>query len=121
MKKLEIGNNCFLEVVSFEINGLNNLEQVKIGENSFTLTDSSEYENDTIQEVNEVKNMYRSFHIVNCKSLKSIEIGRFSFCDYAGQFELRNLPKLESFLCKSEDGLSFNFLYSSLIIRGMHK
>lgn len=119
LTKLEIGNFCFLEVVTFEINGLNNLEQVKIGENSFTLTDSSEYLRDTKAALKRAWNEHRSFHVVNCKSLKSIEIGHFSFFDYAGQFELRNLPKLESFFCKSEVYPSYNFVCSSFVIRGM--
>ena len=119
LRKLEIGNYCFLKVVKFEINGLNSLEQVIIGKNSFTLTDSSEYERDSEKALKNARNEYRSFHIVNCKSLVSIEIGTFSFFDYAGQFELRNLPKLDSFSCKSDDSLSYNFYYSSFVIRGI--
>lgn len=119
LRKLEIGYYCFLKVVKFEINGLNSLEQVIIGKNSFTLTDSSEYKRDSEKALKNARNEYRSFHIVNCKSLVSIEIGTFSFFDYAGQFELRNLPKLDSFSCKSDDSLSYNFYYSSFVIRGI--
>ena len=36
----------------------------------------------------------KSFHILNCESLESIQIGEYSFSDYAGEFELKNLPQL---------------------------
>ena len=38
----------------------------------------------------------KSFHILNCESLESIQIGEYSFSDFAGQFELKNLPQLQS-------------------------
>ena len=70
----------------------------------------------------------RSFHISNCAELESIEIGRFSFSDYAGGFELRNLPSLTSIKIGSiEDdhsesnngGRSFNFYHCSFVIKGI--
>ena len=66
-------------------------------------------------------NRNRSFSILNCVELKSIEIGEFSFIDYAGGFELKNLPKL-SIIKIGEIGRlddSFNFCYSSFVIKGM--
>ena len=60
----------------------------------------------------------RSFHILNCVKLESIEIGRYSFYDYGGGFELKNLPKLESIKIGEVGSWSFNFYYSSFVIKG---
>ena len=70
---------------TFKIDGLNRLKTIKIGNNSFTHKKNS-YGNDAS----------KSFHILNCESLESIEIGEYSFSDYAGEFELKNLPQLQS-------------------------
>ena len=70
----------------------------------------------------------RSFHILNCIELKSIEIGRYSFSGYSGSFKLKNLPSLISIKIGSiEDdhsesnnkGWSFNFYFSSFVIKGI--
>ena len=106
LKKLEIGNNCFLEVVSFEINGLNNLEQVKIGENSFTSLKEGNWE------WKYLINLPNSFHVLNCESLESIEIGKYSFSDF-GEFELKNLPQLQSIELQSS-----SFHWSKCVFEG---
>ena len=41
-------------------------------------------------------NQSKSFHILNCESLESIQIGAFSFSDFGDGFELMNLPQLHS-------------------------
>ena len=66
----------------------------------------------------------RNHFTLNCESLESIEIGRYSFSDFAGEFELKNLPQLQSiqigfvgrriFLGIGSD--SYNFCYSSFVI-----
>ena len=76
LESIEIGNECFGSVKTFRIEGLNRLKTIKIGNNSFT----------------KKKNWYgfnqsKSFHILNCESLESIEIGEYSFSDYAGEFD----------------------------------
>ena len=85
IESIEIGDYCFGSVETFRIDRLNGLKSLKIGKNSFTLTKNS-YGNDES----------KSFHILNCESLKSIQIGEYSFSDYAGDFELKNLPQLQS-------------------------
>lgn len=115
---LEIGDNCFINVVTFELNGLNKLEKVIIGKDSFTLIDTSDYDNDN-NTLSNADNEYRSFHIVNCESLKSVSIDQFSFCDYAGQFELRNLPNLRKVDIGRGRAPSFNFCCSSFIVRSI--
>ena len=85
LEQLVIGDNCYRNVNEFVINGLNHLKSLKIGINSFTIY-RNEYGNISS----------RSFSILNCNELQSIEIGSFSFSDYGGGFEVRNLPNLNS-------------------------
>ena len=92
---IEIGNDCFVYVRTFKIDGLDRLKTIKIGKNSFTQKKNS-YENDKS----------KSFHILNCESLESIQIGEYSFSDFGGDFELKNLPICHNYnpfkLVKSE-------------------
>ena len=108
LRSIEIGNDCFGSVQTFKIDGLNQLKSIKIGNNSFTQKKNS-YGNDKS----------KSFHILNCESLKSIEIGEYSFSDFAGEFELKNLPRLQSIHIGSIESQSYNFIYSSFVIRGI--
>ena len=104
---MEIGDNCFENVKLFNIDGLNHLKSLKIGMNSFT-----EKKND------KANNPSRSFRVLNCIELESIEIGEYSFSDYGGGFKLFNLPKLSTI--KIGDGSSsYNFYYSSFVIKGI--
>ena len=109
LESIEIGNNKFNKVKSLIIDGLNELKSMRIGSNSFTGSLNS-YGNDES----------KSFHILNCAKLESIEIGRYSFSDYAGEFELKNLSKLESLIIGSNTSNSYNFYNTnSLIIEGI--
>ena len=65
LKSIEIGDDCFENVELFNIDGLNELNSLKIGMNSFTKKKNS-WGNDSS----------RSFSILNCIELESIEIGR---------------------------------------------
>ena len=92
---------------TFQIDGLNRLESLKIGKNSF------------------VKNSHgidasKSFHILNCESLGSIQIGEGSFNDFGGEFELKNLTQLQSIQIGTIGGYSRNFYNSSLVIGGIN-
>ena len=108
VESIEIGDDCFGSVHTFKIDGLNRLKTINIGKNSFT----------------QKKNSYgydasKSFHILNCESLRSIQIGKYSFSDYAGEFELKNLPQLQSIQIGTIGNDSYNFHYSSFMIRGI--
>ena len=108
VESIEIGNHCFASVKTFQIDGLNRLKTIKIGNNSFT------------QKKNWRGNdQSKSFHILNCESLESIQIGDYSFSDYAGDFELKNLPQLQSIQIGTIGWDSYNFYYSSFVIRGI--
>ena len=103
LESIEIGDSNFQHVSEFVIDGFDELKSIKIGENSFTRSINS-YGNDSS----------RSFSILNCIELESIEIGRYSFSDYGGKFELRNLPSLLSI------DIDMNcFYYSSFIVEGI--
>ena len=65
----------------FELDGLDELESVVIGKDSFEISD--EERNDG------------SCRIVNCPKLKSIQIDTNTFWDYHS-FEVNNLPSLQS-------------------------
>ena len=61
----------------------------------------------------------KSFHILNCASLESIQIGGHSFEYFGEDFELRNLPQLQSIQIGVIGSDSRNFRYSSFVIRGI--
>ena len=103
LKRIEIGDDCFANVKTFKINGLNRLKTIIIGSNSFTQKKGS-------WGIDESK----IFHILNCESLESIQIGRFSFSDFGGDFLLKNLPKLQSIQIGTD-----SFYHSSFVIRGI--
>ena len=109
LESIEIGDNCIRNVDEFRIEEFIKLRELKIGSNSFTNKLNS-YGNDES----------KSFHILNCESLESIEIGEYSFSDYAGEFELKNLSKLQSLIIGSNTSNSYNFYnMNSLIIEGI--
>ena len=85
LKDIEIGDNCFRRVRTFQIDGLSQLKTLKIGDNSFT------------QKIDGRGNQKsKSFHILNCKSLESIEVGDNSFSGLKGDFILKNLSSIQS-------------------------
>ena len=111
LESLDIGNDSFSYVQTFTIIGLRRLRMLKIGQNSFTQVKggpwyASYYES-------------KSFHILNCESLKSIQIGESSFSDFGGEFELKNLPQLQSIQIGTVGSRSRNFYASSFVIRGI--
>ena len=103
-----------MNVSVFNIDGLNHLKLLKIGINSFTLVYRSVKWN-----WNRATNTNRSFSITNCNELESIEIGSFSFSDYGGGFELKNLPKLSTIKIGEIGSKSYNFRFSSFEIKGI--
>ena len=108
LESIEIGDDCFGSVQTFKIDGLNRLKTIKIENNSFTLKKNSFGDNET-----------RSFHILNCESLESIQIGEYSFSDFGGEFELKNLTQLRSIQIGTVGSYSYNFWCSSFVIRGI--
>ena len=119
LESLEIGDDSFGSIESFLINDLPKLRNLKIGSNSFTQVKAVDWTSDTEKYDRIARNESKSFHILNCESLESIEIGVFSFSDFGGEFELSNLKSLKSIKIGSIENGSCNYVWSSFIIRGM--
>ena len=109
LESIEIGNDCFGSVQTFKIDGLYRLKTLRIGKNSFTQNKNGRCGRDES----------KSFHILNCESLESIQIGEYSFSDFAGDFELKNCPQLQSIQIGTMGKESYNFRSSSFVIRGI--
>ena len=108
LESIEIGDECFESLKTFQIEGLSRLKTIKIGINSFT------------QKKNSCGNdKSKSFHILDCESLESIQIGEYSFSDFAGDFELKNLPQLQSIQIGTIGKNSYNFERTSFVIKGI--
>ena len=108
VESIEIADDCFGSVQTFKIDGLNRLKTIKIGINSFTQKKNNRGNDNS-----------KSFHILNCESLVSIQIGEYSFSDFGGEFELKNLPQLQSIQIGTIGRHSYNFYCSSFVIRGI--
>ena len=120
LESIEIGNNNFGSVQTFKIDGLSRLKTLKIGRNSFTEVIEAIWNNYWDEAYDKADNPSKSFHILNCESLESIQIGDYSFSDFAGEFELKNLPKLQSLHIGTIGSKSRNFYDGTLVIRGMN-
>ena len=88
LKRIVMGDECFVSALRFELEELDGLESIIIGERCFT----------TVEDIDVIDNRERTdgvFRVVNCPKLKFIQIGDWSFRDYHS-FELSSLPSLES-------------------------
>lgn len=97
-----VGEKNGIYVNTFIIDGLYTLRSIQIGTYSFTGTNGESLPDPS-----------KSFHIVNCKELKSLSIGSSAFQDFAGEFELYKLPKLESISINGKYQYDYSFLYTS--------
>ena len=119
LESIEIGKDCFESVKTFQIEGLNQLKTIKIGNNSFASIKKTEGDHLYYSTILAKADSSKSFHILNCESLESIQIGEYSFSDFGGEFELKNLPQLQSIHIGTLRRKSFNFCASSFVIRGI--
>lgn len=99
LKKIVIGNNCFNSVITFCLNGLNELESVVIGEKCFIHSIDKYLVRHSLPIFDEDRMpmdiLETKFSITNCSKLKRIVIDDESFSGYHS-FEMKNLPQLES-------------------------
>ena len=109
LQSINIGNENMYNANSFLLNGILQLKSLKIGDNSFTKHKKSYGKDDS-----------KTFEISNCEKLESIEIGQYSFSDYSGKFELRNLPFLKSLKIGIITKQSSNFYFGSFSIKGIN-
>ena len=107
LKRVEIGDECFENVNEVKVIGLNNLESMEIGMNSFTKNKNSAGYDFT-----------RHFYLKDCPHLKSLKMGRFSFSDY-NVIEIENVDALEEIEMGDVKEWSCNFRYASLELKSI--
>lgn len=103
LKQFRVGDCCVKNVDELKLVGLSALESVVIGKTIFT-EDSGAY------------NAKRHFCLMDCPGLKELKIGRNSFADF-NACEIENLPALEEIVIGSVLDWSYNFYWSSLVLR----
>ena len=103
LKKLVIGDECFMYVNETRLTGLYYLESMVIGMNSFT-----QHKNDCGNDPN------RHFYLKNCPKLKSLKMGRYSFSDYS-VCEIENVDALEVIEMDNVNEWNPSFVYASVL------
>ena len=107
LKRIVIGDECFMNVIEVIMTWLYSLESVEIGMNSFT-QHKDDYGNDPIGH----------FYLKDCPKLKSLRVGMHSFSDYS-VIEIENVDALEVIEIGSLNEYSYNFIYASLELRSI--
>lgn len=113
LRSLSFGDRCFRNVQTFTLNGMSQLQRLRIGNHCFTPPTS-------LADNGQTPSFASSFQISNCPMLRKIEIGAFSFQDYAGGFDISNLPALEELSIGIPTKNSSNFFHSDFILHGKH-
>ena len=85
LERLRVGDRSFAHVNEVKLIGLNELESVVIGENCFTKC---------LYCLSGSVNPNRCFQLKNCRRVRELKIGCYSFSDYP-VCEIENLPSLE--------------------------
>ena len=107
LKRIVIGDECFMYVEEVKLIGLSKLESVEIGKNSFT-----KYKNGFGENPN------RHFYLKNCPKLKSLKMGCYSFSDYT-VIEIENVDALEVIEMGDLNEYSFNFYSATLELKSI--
>ena len=105
LKSIEIGDECFENVNEVKLIGLNRLERVVVGKNCFTKHKNS-WGNDP----------NRHFYLKNCKRLRELKTGRYSFSDYS-VCEIENVDSLEVIEMGVMNKKNSNFCHASLELK----
>ena len=102
LRLFEVGSHCFTSVNEVKVIGLNQLERVVIGRDSFWhLSDSC---------------INGHFYVKNCERLRELKIGCYSFNHY-GACEIENLPSLEVIEMGQVNEYNRSFLCASLELK----
>ena len=107
LKVFKVGCYSFSFVNEVKLIGLNQLERVVIGENSFT-----KCKNDWPRS----SNPNRHFYLKDCERLRELKMGRYSFSDYS-VCEIENVPSLEVIEMGELNEVSDNFCYASMELK----
>ena len=102
IKVFEVGDYSFSFVNEVKLIGLNQLERVVIGKNSFTKCKDDWPKN----------NPSRHFYLKNCEKLRELKIGHHSFSDYS-VCEIESVPSLEVIEMGELNEESDNFKHTS--------
>ena len=105
LREVRVGDECFEYVEEVKLIGLNQLERVVIGMNSFT-KEKNDWGNDP----------NRHFYLKNCERLRELKMGRYSFSDYF-TCEIENMPSLEVIEMGKLNEDSYNFFFASLELK----
>ena len=105
LKMFEVGDYSFTYVNEVKLIGMDQLERVVIGKNSFTKHKNS-WGNDP----------NRHFYLKNCERLRELIIGCSSFSDYS-VCEIENVLSLEVIEMGELNEGSSNFRYASLELK----
>ena len=105
LKVFEVGDYSFSFVDEVKLIGLNQLERVVIGKNSFTRE-----KNDCGHDAN------RHFYLKDCERVRELKIGCYSFSDYS-VCEIENVPSLEVIEMGELNEESYSFRYASLELK----
>ena len=106
LKRLEIGNYCFIHVRGLKLIGLSELESVVIKGKCFARYEICE------------SNPNHHFYLKNCPKLKSLKIGSLSFADYT-VCEIEDVDALESIEIGDLNDESGNFGSAPLELRSI--
>ena len=106
LREVRVGNECFEYVEEVKLIGLNQLERVVIGENSFT-TNKNRWPK---------SNPDRHFYLKNCERLRELKMGHHSFGDYS-VCEIEDVSSLEVIEMGELNEYSYNFSYASLELK----
>ena len=109
LKRIEIGSDCFENVNEVKMIGLNELESVLIGKNSFTKSKNT---------WGTISDPDRHFYLKKCPKLKSLKMDRYSFSDYT-VIEIENVDALEVIEMGELNEKSANFDYASLELKSV--
>ena len=107
LKSIEIGDECFENVNEVKLIGMNRLESVVIGVNSFTKCKSGWFPS---------VNPNRHFYLKNCERVRELKMGRYSFSDYS-VCEIESVPSLEVIEMGDLKEGSGSFWYASLELK----
>ena len=106
LRLLEVGDDCFENVEEVKLIGLNQLEKVVIGKNSFTKKKNRCPSYDAS----------RRFYLKNCERVRELKMGPYSFSDYS-VCEIENVPSLEVIEMGDLNEETWNFRYASLELK----
>ena len=107
LRRIEIGSACFENVNEVKMIGLNNLESVEIGMNSFRKSTFSITSDPDCH-----------FYLKNCPNLKSLKMGQFSF-SYYSVIEIESVDALEVIEIGNVNEWSCTFYSASLVLKSI--